>query len=628
MAVVPVKVLAKRVIKTRPERVYDLTVADNHNLFVCSKISETPVLAHNCAMDVQSIWAVHQMQMATATAMKFQGKSYLEAYHRLVLVQMSNNIHGMYSMYVRGNPLDLKYQMYIASKRSPLMALIKEELDKLKSLPGAIKANDKLVSNSGAPKKGLFGKVKTPWVLNLDIVKHKETLFFDTLKLEPLRRNEESGRGSMDKWFQAEYKDVPEIKVLSRKNKLGVLRDTFAIGILNRMSEDPDARVDNRVRPSYGFADVVSGRSNSFKPSLQQIPERSAEAKIIKRSFIAEDGKIHIKMDYSSHEVRGWGFISNDTQVAASFIRINALIAKFRRKGQKTVPSPEDRATLKAKGDIHRINYSAFSGVPVLKVSDEQRQSAKEIVFGSIYGMSAASLAEKLGIEVEEAEELIAKFFSRAVKAKKWLDFTAEYAQKHYYAFSPLGRRRNLYANITGNRRIMGGCNRRAQNAPIQGMSSDFGFNAARLMEIAIFKTFRDLGRSIEDCATLSAGVMQMVHDSIKLECNYEDFFVILWIVEYCAVYGLRKMVEKTFDIELNVDFAIEVEIGTIGDRFAKWDWTKKGLKECVVNALKTQKEILGTSRNVKRTVKKIYAAGMKHHAYLSKKFPLPIPPL
>ena len=589
-----------------------------------------------CSMDVQSIWGIHKMQMATASIMDFQGKSYLETYRRLMLVQMSTNIHQMSSMVVRGNDIDIQHLMHIASKNSPITKLMNEELKKLYEMPSVIKVNKKLAGSSGVPTKGLFGKAAIPWVFSLNTEAHKQHLYIKHLKLEPITVNPDSGKAKLDKWFQKKHENVPEIKILSRRNKLAILKNTFATGILRKASDDPDVRVDGRLRPDYGYEGVVSGRSNSFKPSLQQIPEHSAEAKIIKRMFITKKGTIHIKMDYSSHEVRGWGFISGDKQVAASFQEIIDLIMAFRTK-----PSDKTLKRMGEGGDIHKINYSMFTGVPVAKVTKEQRQSAKQIVFGSIYGMSAASLGEQLGISKEDAQALIDKFFKKAAKAAKWLEFTAAHAREKYYAFSPLGRRRNLYANMTGIRRIQSGCDRRAQNAPIQGMSSDFGFNAARLMERCIYEVFRKIGRPLDDLYMPSAGVMQMVHDSIKLEMEYKDFFIILWIVEYCAVYGLRKLIEEVFEFKLNVDFAIDVEVGATGDTFEKWDWrmgetvndfdpkdTRYGMKTLIKKTLRTQREVLGHKVNVKRTMRRMYKEGRKHKKMLARMFPLPVAPI
>lgn len=589
-----------------------------------------------CGMDVQATLGLHLMQQARAAMMIHEGKPYYNRHRRLVLVQMSNNIHMMSSMVRRGNPLDISHLMYIAGKNSPINALIKETMDKLRDSKAVKKANKLLVREHGVPKRGLFGKVKDPWLFDLGIEHHKQLLYIDVLGLEPVEVGS-SGRAKLDKYFQAKHKEVAEVQVLTRKNKLSILRNTFAKGILKKASQSPDVKRDRRLRPDYDFQGVLTGRSNSSNPSLQQIPEHSGEAKIIKHMFTHTPGTIQIKMDYSSHEVRGWGFIGNDEQVAASFQQINDLIARYRKK-----------LTFKAMkkmvdgGDIHKINYSMFTGVPVGKVTKEQRQAAKAIVFGALYGMSAKSLAESLGLSEEEAQKLIDKFMSKAKRASKWLKFTAENASERYYAFSPLGRRRNLFAYMTGMRRVASGCGRRAQNAPIQGMSSDFVFDAARLMEEGIYRTFLHMGKIGKKESMPSAGVMRMVHDSIQLEMNYRDFLIILWIVEYCSVYGLRKMLEETFKFKLNVDFAIDVEVGSVGDKFEKWSWhpgdvdnrileekgdVRYGLKNLIKMSLDYNKKHGEPDLNIKRTMKEMYAEGEKARKYLRKHFPLPFEP-
>ena len=74
------------------------------------------------------------------------------------------------------------------------------------------------------------------------------------------------------------------------------------------------------MRPSFGFIYVVTGRSNSSKPSLQQTPSRGKESKIIKRAFIAPVGHLRLATDYSANEVRFAANISNDEAMAHPFI--------------------------------------------------------------------------------------------------------------------------------------------------------------------------------------------------------------------------------------------------------------------------------------------------------------------
>lgn len=59
MTTAPVKITKIRKIQ-KPSVVCDVTVADNHNLFVCDGISNSPVLAHNCALVEQT----HDIEIA------------------------------------------------------------------------------------------------------------------------------------------------------------------------------------------------------------------------------------------------------------------------------------------------------------------------------------------------------------------------------------------------------------------------------------------------------------------------------------------------------------------------------------------------------------------------------------
>ena len=59
-----------------------------------------------------------------------------------------------------------------------------------------------------------------------------------------------------------------------------------------------------RLRPTYNFAEIVTGRTSANSPNLQQVPSRGPMAKYIKRLLISTPGFLVIKVDYSAHEVR------------------------------------------------------------------------------------------------------------------------------------------------------------------------------------------------------------------------------------------------------------------------------------------------------------------------------------
>ena len=70
-------------------------------------------------------------------------------------------------------------------------------------------------------------------------------------------------------------------------------------------------------------------------------------------------------------------------------------------------------AAFSAEEDVHLATASEVFNVPLDKVTQDQRRSAKAINFGLIYGMSAFGLGRQLGIDRNEAQEYIDLYFHR-----------------------------------------------------------------------------------------------------------------------------------------------------------------------------------------------------------------------
>lgn len=192
-----------------------------------------------------------------------------------------------------------------------------------------------------------------------------------------------------------------------------ITHNTYVKGWYTKIKSSPDGSYDGRLRPSYGFFDVVTGRLNSFDPSLQQVPSRGSLAKYIKRAFVAPTGTLHVKFDFSAHEVRFWGIIAKDDVIADTFRQGQKLRQKFRK-----TPSPEISQEIKKKGDVHIINIYHFFKKWVEK-SDPLRDAIKAIVFGTIYSMSANSLSKSLKKQrVAELEDKIRKLTKREAELK------------------------------------------------------------------------------------------------------------------------------------------------------------------------------------------------------------------
>src|SRR5207237_2916289 len=98
-----------------------------------------------------------------------------------------------------------------------------------------------------------------------------------------------------------------------------------------------------------------------------------------------------------------------------------------------------------ADEDIHRAVAAEVFNVPLDQVSKAQRNQAKTINFGIIYGVSAMGLARRIeGLTVSAAQELINAYNRRFPSILKFMNNCVMEAQAHGFVETILGRRRRI----------------------------------------------------------------------------------------------------------------------------------------------------------------------------------------
>jgi DNA polymerase-1 len=240
-----------------------------------------------------------------------------------------------------------------------------------------------------------------------------------------------------------------------------------------------------RVHTSYNQAGSVTGRIASSDPNLQNIPIRTELGRQVRKAFIAEPGYVLLAVDYSQVELRIVAHMSNDETMLAAF---NA--------GQ----------------DIHAATAAAIFDVPIDQVTKDQRNRAKGVNFGLIYGMSAFGLSRYTDITLAEAEDFVKAYFEQFPGVKNYLDGMKTQAAEQGYVETLLGRRRYfLTLKNQTNRNIRNREEREAINAPIQGTAAD-------IMKIAMLNVPGALHE-----AQLSAKMLLQVHDELVLECPEQE---------------------------------------------------------------------------------------------------------
>ena len=607
------------------------------------------------SMDVQTTMALHHLQHKRAASMDHEGGNYLDTFHNYVLYILGQcTTHTISTMEHRGIQLSRTMFTELQGPRSTLTKKIEEITQEFSTLPTVKEANRELLTERGAPMQGLWGAIEE-WVFNIGKEAHVQKLFLDTLGIEDYEERKDGRGAKVGKAFQGKYKEAhKEVELYGEYKKHKAIMSTYIKGWQKKIEKNSDSMDDFRIRPSYSYL-LVTGRSNSFNPNLQNVPEHHSSAKFVKQTMRAPIGYLKMDADYSSHEVRCWALASRDPNLITTFRISLEYIYKLRQNQDQ-----KSYLGFKYESDTHKINYSGFTGVPVKEVTKEQRQSAKGIVFGSMYGIGDGSLAKSINKSLDETRDIKGKFFKRYAKGAKWMTDQCESTIKHNYIVSMLGRRRNLDGHKIPVPTLRAAFERRAQNSPIQGVASDFGYVGARLYTTAIAQFCEDFEvisnkqymteHGWEDHLTefdrtkafAPAGIDSMVHDSIKSQVRYDLMLVAIHLKEWAMTTGVRSYVKEKLGVKFHVDLGVEFDVGSSAASMETWNWVTKdinikekkddgsvdeytilGLPTLIRNALKEQLDY-GYDIDVNSLMKEMVSVYKESKDYLDENFPLP----
>lgn len=224
-------------------------------------------------------------------------------------------------------------------------------------------------------------------------------------------KTEKTGAPSFGKTFLKNHSHhLPKAIVQARE--LNKARTTFIDTILKH---ETNGRIHAEIHPLRSDeGGTVTGRFSYSDPNLQQIPARNAEiGPLIRSLFLPEQGDVWGAFDYSSQEPRLVVHYASllDFDGARDFVEEYAKDART---------------------DFHQL-AADIVGVP--------RKQAKDINLGLFYGMGKNKLAASLGLDIEEAEQLFAKYHARVPFVKQLSDYTVNRATNKGVIRTLLGRR-------------------------------------------------------------------------------------------------------------------------------------------------------------------------------------------
>jgi DNA polymerase I len=259
---------------------------------------------------------------------------------------------------------------------------------------------------------------------------------------------------------------------------------------------------DGRLHTTFNQHVASTGRLSTTNPNLQAIPIRTELGREIRSAFVAEPGTRLLSADYSQVELRILAHVSGEPKLREAFAQSE---------------------------DIHAATAAEVLGKDRATLTKDERNVAKMVNFGIIYGISAFGLSENLDIPREQAQEYIDTYLARFPHVQDFIQRTIEQAERDGYATTLLGRRRPVPELKVHNRQTRSLGERLAVNFVMQGTAAD----VIKAAMVAIHRRLREEGRA--------ARLVLQVHDELLLEVPEVETSAVRDLVreEMCNAYPL-----------------------------------------------------------------------------------------
>ncbi|MFN8186273.1 MAG: DNA polymerase I [Gaiellales bacterium] len=321
-------------------------------------------------------------------------------------------------------------------------------------------------------------------------------ILFEKLGLAPGRKGK-TGYSTDSRVLRGLRDAHPIVPVIEEWREYTKLVNTYLGPLPGLISEQ-----DGRLHTTFNQTVAATGRLSTSNPNLQSIPIRTELGRSIRSAFVAEPEWKLLSADYSQVELRILAHVSGEPKLREAFLRGD---------------------------DIHAATAAEVLGKDPAALTKDERNRAKAVNFGIIYGISAFGLSDQLEIPRDEAQAYIDTYLARFPYVQDFIARTVEQAERDGEVRTLLGRRRPIPELRAQNRQTRSLGERLAVNTVMQGTAAD----VIKVAMVAIHRRLREEGRA-------SRLVLQ-VHDELLLEVPENEVTAAKEIVreEMCGAFEL-----------------------------------------------------------------------------------------
>ncbi len=274
---------------------------------------------------------------------------------------------------------------------------------------------------------------------------------------------------------------LPALEPLKRYKLAVKGLSTYGTGYAKHVSP-----VTGRIHANFSLGGTATGRLSCSSPNIQNPPRDAA----FRALFAPGPGRCLVVADYGQIELRVAALVSGD----------QAMLAVY-EQGE----------------DLHRKTAAAFLGKEPGDVTKAERQIAKGINFGMLFGSGAKGLQafckSSYGVDLSltQADKARTAFFQAYPGLSAWQKQTRQAAERAKQVRTPGGRVRALDRNI----------GTECLNTPVQGGAAEC------LLAALAALTLPD-----------GAALVNVVHDELVVECEPKQAGAVSAEVERAMVAG------------------------------------------------------------------------------------------
>jgi DNA polymerase I-like protein with 3'-5' exonuclease and polymerase domains len=249
---------------------------------------------------------------------------------------------------------------------------------------------------------------------------------------------------------------------------------SFSTSIVNSvLNEAPEVTYGLTVELDHshvtgGIVTHNTGRLSSSEPNLQVIPTPERDKWGLRSLFVSRPGYDLIVADYNQLEMRLLAAAALEQDMINIFLK-GWDIHMGNAEIMYGIPYDELKQAKKTDKEVQEGKLPASALTQRVIECLTRRGEAKNIGFGLNYGMGAKKLANDLGISVAEAEMKIQHYKNTYKAVSRFYEEAVNLTRKTGYAFTVLGRRRNLPDISSSSNEYRSRAERQAVNVEIQG---------------------------------------------------------------------------------------------------------------------------------------------------------------